>query len=96
MPVLIGAVAYREDLLNEFEDESTSWELARPYEHPIACPKGGACEAIYKLLVEINASDETADEFVSMVLDAMEQSDCGDHPPRIRINAPSKSVFERK
>jgi hypothetical protein len=89
MPVMYGAVAYREDLLNEFENESTSWELARPYEHPIACPKGGACEATYRLLVEIDASDETAAEFVNMVLDAMEQSECGGHPPRIRINPTS-------
>jgi hypothetical protein len=88
MPILYGAVAYREDLLAQFENESASWELVRLYEHPIVCPKGNACEATYRLLVEINASNETAAEFVNMVLDAMEQGECGSHPPRIRINPP--------
>lgn len=88
MPILFGAVAYREDVMPEFEDEINSWELTRVYEHPIACPKGGACESTYRLVLEINASDETAKEFVNMVLDAMEQSDCGSHPARIRMNPP--------
>jgi hypothetical protein len=87
MPILYGAVAYREDLISQFENEIASWDLERVYEHPIACPKGGGCDKTYRLILEVNASDETAKEYVGMVLRQMEQ-ECGRHIPRIRINPP--------
>jgi hypothetical protein len=88
MPILYGAVAYREDQIPKFEQEIASWELQRVYEHPIACPKGGACDKTYRLILEVNTSDETTKEYVGMVLRAMERG-CDVHSPRIRINPPS-------
>ena len=86
MPILYGAVAYREDQLTIFESEIQSWDLTRTYEHPIACP-AGCVENIYRLILEINASDETAQEFVEMIHKAM-QHECPQHSPRIRLNEP--------
>ena len=88
MPILYGGVAYREDLLPQFEAEVAAWDLERVYEHPIACPKGGVCDKIYRLVLEINASEETAQEYVDMVLQAMEREPCENHSPRIRIKPP--------
>ena len=88
MPILYGAVAYREDAINGHEAEINSWELSRTYEHPIACPKGAVCDKTYTLISEINASENTVLEQVDMVLNAMEREDCAAHPPRIRINPP--------
>jgi hypothetical protein len=86
LPILYGAVAYREDLLPQFGDEIASWDLIRVYEHPIACPRGGACDKVYRLVLEVNASNETAQEYVGMVLQAMEHESCDGHSPRIRMN----------
>jgi hypothetical protein len=89
MPILFGAVAYREDELEQFETEIASWDLEREYEHPIVCPQGGTCDKTYKLFVEINASEEATKEYVDMVLQAMEHGTCDSHPPRIRMNPPT-------
>jgi hypothetical protein len=88
LPILYGGVAYREDLLPQFEAEIAAWDLERVYEHPIACPKGGACDKIYRLLLEVNASEETAQELVDIVIQAMEHEPCEQHSPFIRINPP--------
>jgi hypothetical protein len=88
MPILYGAVAYREDLVPQREGEIASWELQKSYPHPIACPKGGACDKTYLLSSEINAADSTVAEQIDMVLQAMEHEDCSAHSARIRINAP--------
>jgi hypothetical protein len=87
MQILYGAVAYREDQIPEFEREIASWDLERVYEHPIACPKGGACDKTYRLILEVNASDEIAKEYVEKVLHVMEQ-ECDVHSPKIRIDPP--------
>jgi hypothetical protein len=89
MPILYGAVAYREDRLQDYAAELASWELAKAYDHPIACPKGGACQKTYRLFSEISVGEETVHEQIGMVLDAMEREDCGGHAPRIRINRPN-------
>lgn len=89
MPILYGAVAYREDLLPQFENQIASWDLVRTYEHPIACPQGGACDKIYRLILEVNASEESAQEYVGMVLEAVEHETCDNHPARIRMNPPT-------
>jgi hypothetical protein len=88
MPILYGAVAYREDEIPRFDAEISSWELQSVYKHPIACPKADGCDKIYRLVLEVNASDETAREFVDIVLRTMEREPCVAHSPRIRINAP--------
>jgi len=88
LPILYGGVAYREDRLPQFDQEIASWDLSRVYPHPIACPSGGNCDKAYRLILEINTSDETAAELVQMVLDAMEHGPCNDHPARIRLNPP--------
>jgi hypothetical protein len=88
MPILYGAVAYREDLIPQFEGEINSWDLEKRYPHPVACPKGGACDKTYLLISEINAADGTVAEQIDIVLKAMEHEDCSAHSPRIRINAP--------
>ena len=88
MPILYGGVAYSEDQLPQIEAEIDAWDLERVYQHPIACPKGGVCDKTYRLILEINASEETAQEYVDMVLQAMEHGPCENHPPRIRINPP--------
>jgi hypothetical protein len=88
MPILYGAVAYREDRLQDYEAEVASWELAKVYDFPIACPKGGACDKTYRLLSEINTGKETVHEQIGMILDAMERDGCAAHSPRIRINPP--------
>lgn len=85
MPILYGAVAYREDVATKYEAEMNSWELLRRYEHPIACPKG--CDKTYVLLLEINASDETAKEDVDLLHRAMER-ECPDHSEFIRFRQP--------
>jgi hypothetical protein len=87
MPILYGAVAYREDQIPRFETEIGTWELSRVYEHPIACPYGGACDKIYRLHVEVNAADETAKEYVFLILDRMGKERCDRHPYFIRIGA---------
>jgi hypothetical protein len=89
MPILYGAVAYRDDRLQDHEAEIASWELAKTYAHPIACPKGGACDKTYRLISEINAGEETVHEQIGMVLSVMEREDCDGHAPRIRINPPA-------
>ena len=81
-PILI------ETLPEAFEQEIASWDLSRVYLHPIGCPSGGNCDKTYRLILEINASDETAAELVQMVLDAMEHGPCNEHPARIRLNPP--------
>ena len=88
MPILYGAVAYREDRLRDYEAEIASWDLSKTYDHPIACPKGGDCDKTYRLLSAINTGTETVHEQIGMVLDAMEREDCAVHSPRIRINPP--------
>jgi len=88
MTILYGAVAYREDSLNQFQEELNSWALAKNYPHPIACPKGGDCQAIYRLIVPIDEPFEQSQEHVSAILQAMERGECSKHPPRIRINPP--------
>lgn len=88
MPILYGAVAYREDLLRQFEGELASWDFARVNERPIACPRGGVCDKAYRLVLEADASDESAREYVGMVLKAMERQSCDRHPPFIRMNPP--------
>jgi hypothetical protein len=88
VPILYGAVAYREDLLEQFANEIASWDLERVYEHPIVCPKGNACDKVYRLILEVNASEETAKEYVDIVLHRMEQEPCESHVSRIRINPP--------
>jgi hypothetical protein len=89
MPILYGAVAYREDQLPNFDGEIAAWDLQRDYPYPIACPKGGACEVTYRLILEVNASDETSREFIGLVLRQMEQEQCDAHSPRIRMNPPA-------
>jgi len=89
MPILYGAVAYREDCIADYEAEIASWDLEKTYAHPIACPKGGTCDKTYRLISEINAADETVHEQIGMVLQAMEHEDCAAHSPRIRINPPA-------
>jgi hypothetical protein len=89
MPILFGAVAYREDRIPEFEAEIAAWELTKAYAYPVACPKGGACDKTYRLISEINAADETVHEQIDMVLQTMEHEDCAAHSPRIRINPPT-------
>jgi hypothetical protein len=88
MPILYGAVAYREDRIHNYEAEIASWDLTKTYAHPIACPKGGTCDKTYRLICEINAADETVHEQTDVVLRAMEYEDCAAHAPRIRINPP--------
>jgi hypothetical protein len=88
MPILYGAVAYQEDRIPDYEAEIASWDLVKTYIHPIACPKGGACSATYRLISEINASEETVHEQIDIVLKAMEREDCLAHTPRIRIDPP--------
>jgi hypothetical protein len=88
MPILYGAVAYREDCIQDHEAESASWELVKTNSHPIACPKGGDCDKTYMLISEINAADQTIHEQIDIVLQAMEREDCASHSPRIRINPP--------
>jgi len=82
VPILYGAVAYLEDCLHQFEDEIASWDLARVYQHPIACP---ACDKTYRILHEVTDSDETIDDYVDTVLQSMERQACENHAPRIRI-----------
>lgn len=88
MPILYGAVAYREDRIPDYETEIASWDLAKTYLYPIACPKGGDCHKTYTLLSEINAADNTVHEQIDIVLGTMEREDCAAHSPRIRINPP--------
>ncbi len=88
MPILYGAVAYREDLLGKCASEVASWDLTKRYLHPITCSKGGSCGSTYLLLSEINAADETVAAEVDMVLETMRHEDCSAHSARIRINAP--------
>jgi hypothetical protein len=88
LPILYGAVAYREDVLREFEAEIAAWDFKRAYPHPIPCPKGGACYKTYRLLVPADVSEVIAEEYVDMVLQAMENEPCENHPPFIRINPP--------
>jgi hypothetical protein len=59
MPILCGAVAYLEEALKEFEAEIASWDLEKPYPHPISCPTGGVCDKSYLLFSEINAANDT-------------------------------------
>src|SRR5882724_3946301 len=40
MPILYGAVAYREHLIPQHEAKIASWDFQKRYPHPIACPKG--------------------------------------------------------
>jgi hypothetical protein len=84
MVILDGAAAYREDLLARFRDEICSWGLKREYEHPIGGPKG--CDKTYLLIVEINASDEQAKEYIELIHKEMERSGCSDHPEKIRVD----------
>jgi hypothetical protein len=86
MPILYGAVAYREDEIAKYESEINGWDLERTYEHPIACPKG--CDKTYRLIVEINASDETAQEYVELVHRSMDHEGCEGHSTRIRSDPP--------
>jgi|HubBroStandDraft_3_1064219.scaffolds.fasta_scaffold1309915_1 hypothetical protein len=88
MPILYGAIAYREDLTPQFQAEIDSWDLAKTYPHPIACPKGAPCDKTYGLMLEVNASDETAKEYIDMVLANMEREECSKHADRIRMNPP--------
>lgn len=88
MPILYGAVAYREDRIHDYDPEIASWDLAKTYDHPIACPKGAACDKTYALISEVNASENTVHEQIDMVLNAMEHEDCAVHAPRIRIDPP--------
>jgi len=85
---MYGAVAYREDRLQDYEAEIASWELAKVCDDLIACPKGGDCDKTYRLISEINTGTETVHEQMGLVLDAMEREDCAAHSPRIRINPP--------
>jgi hypothetical protein len=86
VPILYGGVAYREDQIDQFTVEIASWDLTRVYPHPIACPQGGVCDKTYTLFLEINASEQTANEYVGLVLQAMEHEGCENHPPFVRIN----------
>jgi hypothetical protein len=88
MSILYGAIAYREDLAAQFQTEIHSWELAKSYPHPIACPKGAPCDKTYGLMLEVNASEGTAMEYVDMVLNNMEREDCSKHATHIRLNPP--------
>jgi len=88
MPILYGAVAYREDRLRDYDAEIASWDLARTYIYPIACPKGAVCDKTYRLISEINAAENTMHEQIDIVLKKMEQEDCAAHSPRIRIDPP--------
>ena len=91
MPILYGAVAYREDVANDYENEIASWELAKTYQRPIGCPHGGSCDKTYMLLSEINASDATVLEQIDMILNTLQHGACSNHPPIIRINPPRKA-----
>jgi hypothetical protein len=86
MPILYGAVAYREDQIGEFDREVHAWDLERTYEHPVACPKG--CDKTYRLVVEINASDETAKEYVELIHRTMSRDNCDAHVSRMRFDPP--------
>ncbi|HEV2342192.1 MAG TPA: hypothetical protein VGS15_10385 [Candidatus Acidoferrales bacterium] len=88
MPILYGAVAYRADVANDYENEIASWELTKTYERRIGCPNGGNCDKTYMLLSEINASEDTVREQIHMIIDSLEHGDCANHPPIIRINPP--------
>jgi hypothetical protein len=88
MPILYGAVAYREDLVPQFQPEIDTWDLVETYPHPIACSKNPPCDKTYALMLEVNSSEETAKEYVDMVLGNMEQENCSEHAPRIRLNPP--------
>jgi hypothetical protein len=88
MTILIGAVAYREDGMQEYQNEINSWALSREYQHVIACPKEANCEAIYRLVMPLNESDQRGQEYVLLVHESMEKEDCHNHSPRIRLNPP--------
>ena len=88
MPILYGAVAYREDLIHKFAAEINSWDLEKRYPYPIACPKGGVCDKTYLLISEINAAEGTVAEQIDRVLKAMEREGCAAHSPVIRMDPP--------
>jgi hypothetical protein len=86
MPILYGAVAYRQDAVLQYEPEINRWELHRTCEHRIACPNG--CGTTYVLIVEVNASDQEAQEYVERIQKCMQAEQCPKHEPRIRIDDP--------
>lgn len=88
MPILYGAVAYREDRLQDYSPEIAGWEFTKTHPYPIACPKGGSCASTYRLISEINAAEATVHEQIEVVLNQMEREVCDAHPARIRINPP--------
>jgi hypothetical protein len=85
MPILSGAVAYRSDVIADYQQELWEWGLQHRTPIPVECPKG--CRKSYGLIVEINASPNTVDEHKAAILRAM-GSQCPNHESRIRLDPP--------
>jgi hypothetical protein len=81
MPILYGAVAYKEDA-NGVEGERQSWELAI-HADVVGCP--GGCPVQYDLYTEINATQDQVHEYIELMHERL-QRECPQHADRIRIN----------
>lgn len=83
MPILYGAVAYRDDLGSKFEREKVSWELAK-HADVVGCP--GGCPVQYDLYTEINASDEQVCWYIDEIHKRLEAEPKHDHAERIQFS----------
>lgn len=86
MPVLSGAVAYRQDRIASYWDDINSWTQKRRYQQLVGCPKG--CDIKYRLIVETDASDKQVAEYIASIHKQLQSTTCPNHPARIRVNRP--------
>ena len=79
MPILNGAVAYRTDLIPQYQQEIDSWEGTKSGKDELECPgnAGKACPKAFRywLLISTKVSDEHIANYVSKAQKAV-RVDC--------------------
>jgi hypothetical protein len=82
MPILYGAVAYKDDARG-FEAEKQSWDFATHVD-VVGCPAG--CPIQYDLYAEINATEDRIHEYIELIHEQLKR-ECPEHHERIRIKS---------
>ena len=66
MAILVGAVAYRNDLASQHEFEIDSWELREPGSTAVPCRLKG-CDVRYELILPIGTPPIGKDSYVAIL-----------------------------
>lgn len=82
MQKLLGAIAYRHDLIPKYRREIPEWGFCRQLPEPVACRR---CAVKYDVMVEAAASQSAEEWYVGKIRVQLDEDDCSKHTEVCRI-----------